>query len=308
MKLGINLCFAVKRLTEPEAWAEFVRADLGLDTVQFTFDLLDPWWPEAFRRAIIRRTRDAADAWGLTIGSAHVGSAHYVPAGLLDPDPAARSVARQWWRRACDVTGELGATVVGGPLGTLSVREAADPTARARRYVDLLDSIEAITCHAAAAGFTEFLIEPTPLAREIPSTITQCQLLLDGLQGRCPIPVGFTLDIGHAVFEPSYGPDASAESWIAGLGANIRMLHVDNTDRHGDPHWGWPHEHGRVDLAPIAASIRAAGLGDIPAILEIRPRFEDDDEKVRHALAASVAYCREHLGTAPAGEQAGCLA
>ena len=107
MKLGINLCFAVKRLTEPEAWAEFVRADLGLDTVQFTFDLLDPWWPEAFRRAIIHRTRDAADAWGLTIGSAHVGSAHYVPAGLLDPDPAARSVARQWWRRACDVTGEL---------------------------------------------------------------------------------------------------------------------------------------------------------------------------------------------------------
>jgi D-erythrulose 1-phosphate 3-epimerase len=275
MKLGINVCFAVKRLTEPEAWAEFVRADLGLDTVQFTFDLIDPWWPEAFRGTLIRRTRAAADAWGLTISAAFVGSAHYVPAGLLDPDPAARSIARQWWRRACDVAGELGATVVGGPLGTLSVREAADPTTRARRYVDLLDSIEAITCHAAAAGLREFLIEPTPLAREIPSTITQSLHLLNGLHGRCPIPVGFTLDVGRA----------SAESWIAGLGANIRMLHIDNTDRH-------------VDLAPIAAGIRAARLGDIPAILEFRPRFEDDDEKVRRDLAASVAYCREHLDTA----------
>jgi hypothetical protein len=40
---------------------------------------------------------------------------------------------------------------------------------------------------------------------------------------------------------------------------------------------------------------------DRAAHLEIRPRFEDDDENVRHALAASVAYCREHLGAAPAG-------
>jgi D-erythrulose 1-phosphate 3-epimerase len=300
MKLGINLCFAVKRLTEPGAWAEFVRADLGLDTVQFTFDLLDPWWPEAERRAIIRRTRAAADCWGLAIGSACVGFAHYVPAGLLDPDPEARSIARRWWRRACDVAGELGATAVGGPLGTLSARDAADPAARAKRYRDLLDSIEAITSHAAAAGLGEFLIEPTHLAREIPSTIAQCHHLLDSLRDRCQVPAGLTLDIGHAVFEPRYGPDASAESWIAGLGAGIRMLHVHNTDRRSDPHWGWPHERGRVDLAPIAASIHAAGLDGIPAILEIRPQFEDDDEKVRHDLAASVAYCRQHLGAAPA--------
>jgi sugar phosphate isomerase/epimerase len=300
MKLGINLCFAVKRLTEPQAWAEFVRTELDLDAVQFSFDLLDPWWPEAERRAIIRRTRAAADAWGLDIGSAYVGSAHYVPAGLLDPDPEARSIARRWWRRACEVAGELGVSAVGGPLGTLSVREAADPLARAQRYRDLLDSLEAITTHAAAAGLGEFLIEPTHLAREIPSTIGQCQHLLDGLRDRCPIPPGITLDIGHAVFEPRYGPRASAESWITGLGAGIRMLHVDNTDRHSDPHWGWPHERGRVDLAPIAASIRAAGLDSIPAILEIRPRFEDDDEEVRRNLAASVAYCRQHLGAAAA--------
>ncbi len=297
MKLGINLCFAVKRLTEPEAWAEFVRADLGLDTVQFTFDLIDPWWPEAQRRALIRRARIAADARGLAIGSASVGLAHYVPAGLLDPDPAARAIARRWWRRACDVAGELGATTVGGPLGTLSVRDATDPAARAERYRDLLDSVESITGYAVIAGIREFLIEPTPLARDIPSTITECQRLLVGLQGRCPVPVGFTLDIGHAVFEPLHGPGASAESWISGLGASIRMLHVNNTDRRRNPHWGWPHQQGRIDLAPIVASIRAAGLDGIPAILEVYPRFEDDEEKVRHTLVGSVAYCRQHLGT-----------
>ncbi len=295
--IGINLCFALKRLTEPEAWAEFVRADLGLDTVQFTFDLLDPWWPETQRRALIRRTRVAADACGLAIGSANVGLAHYVPSGLLDPDPAARAIARRWWRRACDVTGELGATAVGGPLGTLSVRDATDPAARAERYRDLLDSIEAITGHAVTAGIREFLIEPTPLAREIPSTITECQRLLADLQGRCPIPVGFTLDIGSAVFEPLHDPVASAASWIRSLGASIRMLRVNNTDRLGNPQWGWPHEQGRTDLASIVASIRAAGLDDIPAILEVYPRLEEDEEKVRHKLVRSVAYCHQHLGT-----------
>jgi sugar phosphate isomerase/epimerase len=300
MRLGVNLGFAVGRLTEPEAWAEFVRADLGLDTVQFTFDLLDPWWPEVHRWGLIRRVRAAAEARGLVIDSACAGRTHHIPARLLDPDPAARSIARRWWRRACDVAGELGATAVGGPLGILSGPEAAAPPAD--HYHDLLDSIEAITGHAAAVGLRKFLIEPTPLAREFPSTITQCQRLLDGLHGRCPIPAGFTLDIGRALFEPCYGPQASAESWISALGAGILMLRVDNTGRRGDPRWGWPHEQGPIGLAPIAASIRAAGLDGIPAILQVCPRFEDDDDEVRRALAASVAYCRQYLGIAPAHE------
>jgi D-erythrulose 1-phosphate 3-epimerase len=304
VRLGISLCFTVGRLAEPEAWAEFVRADLGLDTVQFTFDLVDPWWPEVHRRVLIRRIRAAADDYGLVIGSACVGRAHSMPAGLLDPDPAARSIARRWWRRACDVAGELGATAVGGPLGTLSVREAASPATRDDRYRDLLDSIEAITGHAAAAGLHEFLIEPTPPTREFPATIAQCQQLLAGLQGRCPIPAGFTLDIGHALFDARYGPQACAESWISALGTGILMLRVNNTDRRGDPRWGWPHERERGGLAPIAASIHAAGLDGLPAILEVCPRFEDDDEEVRNALAASVAYCREYLGIAPAGAPA----
>jgi D-erythrulose 1-phosphate 3-epimerase len=303
MRLGVNLCFAVNRLTEPEAWAEFVRADLGLDTVQFTFDLLDPWWPEVHRRGLIRRVRVAAEAHGLVIGSACAGRTHHIPARLLDPDPAARSIARRWWRRACDVAGELGAIAIGGPLGSLSGCEAADPAAlSADRYHDLLDSIEDITCNAAAAGLSELLIEPATLAREFPSSITQCQQLLNELRDRCPVPAGLTLDIGRALFEPRYGPQAAAESWISALGTGILMLRVDNTGRHGDPRWGWPHEQGRVGRAPIAASIRAADLDEVPAILRVCPRFEDDEAEVRRALAASVAYCRQYLGIAPARE------
>jgi hypothetical protein len=197
------------------------------------------------------------------------------------------------------VAGELGATAIGGPLGSLSGPQA-DPAAD--RYHDLLDSIEAITGYAAVSGLREFLIEPGPLAREYPSTITQCQQLADGLRGRSRIPAGFTLDIGRAVFEPRHGPQASAEAWISALGGSIFMLRVDNTARRGDPGWGWPHERGRIGLAPVAASIRAAGLDGIPTIVQVCPRFEDDDEQVRQALTASVAHCRQYLGLAPGHE------
>lgn len=295
MRLGINLCFADNRLIEPEIWAEFVRCDLGLDTVQFTFDLLDPWWPEIHRSALVRRIRAAADAWDVVIDSACVGRGHSGPAGLLDPDPAARSIARRWWRRACDVAAELGATAVGGPLGTLTFREAADPAARGDRCRELLDSIEAITSYAAAAGLREFLIEPSARAREYPSTLGQCLELADGLHGRCPIPTGFTLEIGQALFDPRYGPQATAETWINALGASILMLRVDNSNRWGDPRWGWPHERGQ-GRAPIAASVSAAGLDGLPAILEVCPRFGEDAEETRRALVAAVTHCRRYLG------------
>ncbi len=295
MNLGINLCFAVKRQPEPERWAEFVRADLDLDTVQVTFDLLDPWWPERERDQLAARMARAAAAWDLTIHSAYVGLAHYVPAGLLDPDADARAVALTWWRRACDVTALLGARAIGGPLGTLSVHDAADPDLRARRYAGLLDSLAFISDHAATAGLAEFLVEPTPIAREVPATVSQAEQLVSDLTGRTGVPVGLTLDIGHTLYQPLYGPGCTPGDWISPLGRAIRLVHLDNTDGLGDPHWGWPHPQGHVDVAEVGATLRDAGLGDVPVVLEVYPRFEDDDDQVRRTIASSVAHCKEQL-------------
>ena len=45
MKLGMNLSFAVKRWLEPVQLANMIKNDFGLEHVQFTWDLIDPWWP-----------------------------------------------------------------------------------------------------------------------------------------------------------------------------------------------------------------------------------------------------------------------
>lgn len=295
MPLGVNLCFAVKRMPEPHAWAAFVREDLGLAHVQFTFDLLDPWWPEAERAVLIQRAVAAARGQELTIHSAYVGLAHYVPSGLLDPDPDARRVALRWWRRAIEVTAALGARAVGGPLGTISVADFGDPAAREERYRDLLDAVDLISRDATNAGLSDVLIEPTPIAREFPATIDQCQRLLADLADRGTGGVGLTLDTGHAVYQPLHGPGAGVPDWVEELGSHIRLVHLDNTDGLGDPHWGWPDSRGTFDVAGFADTVRTAGLGDVPVMLEVYPRFEDDDKQVRDLLISSVEHCRPHF-------------
>ncbi len=42
VELGINNCFAIGRYPEPEEWLRIVKEELGLQHVQFSFDLLDP--------------------------------------------------------------------------------------------------------------------------------------------------------------------------------------------------------------------------------------------------------------------------
>jgi sugar phosphate isomerase/epimerase len=205
--LGINLGFAFKRWPEPERWAQIVRDDLGLDLVQFTFDLLDPWWPERERRTLAARVRRAAADSGLTIHSAQLGLAWYTYNGLLHPDPAGRAIALDWWRRAAETAAEIGAPAVGGPLGALSVAEADDAALRAARYAAMLDDVVAASEAAAAAGLQALLVEPTPLTREIPHTIGEAQRLASDLRDRTAVPIRWVLDVGHALYRPLYGED-----------------------------------------------------------------------------------------------------
>ena len=63
MKLGLNLSFAVKRWLDPVELAKMIKEDFGVDYVQFTWDLIDPWWPKAQRDVMVYQYKDAfADA------------------------------------------------------------------------------------------------------------------------------------------------------------------------------------------------------------------------------------------------------
>lgn len=293
-QFGINLGFATKRWPEPEAWTVLVRETLNLSIVQFTFDLLDPWWPEAERRLLARKTRRVAEAAGITIHSAFVGLASYTYNGLLHPEPAGHRAGLEWWRRAVDLAAELGAAAVGGPLGGMSVRSAASE--QEHLYQRLLEDVCSISEWAAAAGLQELLIEPTPLMREIPHQVSDSLQLLTDLEGKTVTPVRYVLDVGHMLYQPLYGANAALEPWLEALGDHIGVFHLQNTDFQSDSHWGWPDDRGSFDVTAFAQTLRRANLINRPIFLEVFYPFELTDTALLKNIRQSVEHCRQMLG------------
>ena len=87
MKFGLNLSFAVKRWLRPDYLAHMCRNDFGVDHVQFTWDLIDPWWPGDKRRQMADRYRQAFAAEGVSIDATFGGVASYSYPQLLSPYP-----------------------------------------------------------------------------------------------------------------------------------------------------------------------------------------------------------------------------
>lgn len=295
MTFGINLSIATKRWPEPEAWAAFVRDQLELDVVQFSFDLLDPWWPAADRERQAARVRAAAEHAGIAIHSAQIGFAGYSFNMLLGPDPDLRRLAERWWEHAIDVAAGIGAAAMGGPVGALSVTSAADDGERERRYHGLLEALVRLTQHAHAAGLTAVLVEPTPLGREIPATIDEAIRLAADLRAAAAVPVQYVVDVGHAMYRPLYGDGAPLRPWLDALRPDIGVLHLQNTDFVSDSHWGWPDARGRFDVEAFAIEVRESRVG-APVFLELVHPFELDDDRTRAHVISSVRHCRRALG------------
>ena len=85
MKLALNLSFAVKRWMNPEELASMIRDDFRIDDVQFSWDFIDPWWPEEYRAPIAERFRRAFEDKGIRITSTFGGNASYAFPHLLSP-------------------------------------------------------------------------------------------------------------------------------------------------------------------------------------------------------------------------------
>ena len=291
MDVGVNLCFAIKRWPEPEEWARIAADELGVSTVQFTMDLIDPWWPESDRAAMAARVREAAGRRGIAIHSVQIGLAGYTYNGLLHPDETARRIAEEWWRRSIDLAAELGAGAAGGPIGALSVADAASPERRKALYAEVVGRLGGLADHAKRSGLDALLVEPTPLPREIPSTIDEAKRLVADTSGGA-VPLWFVIDVGHALYRPLYGEDASLVPWLTELRDHIGVLHLQNHDYRADAHWGWPDARGSYDPAGFHREVSEAGLDHLPVFIEVFSPFEQADDEIVPLIRSSLAACR----------------
>jgi sugar phosphate isomerase/epimerase len=291
MDVGVNLCFAIKRWPEPDEWARIAADELGVSSVQFTMDLIDPWWPESDRAAMAARVREAAGRRGIAIHSVQIGLAGYTYNGLLHPDETARRIAEDWWRRSIDLAAELGAGAAGGPIGALSVADAASPERRRALYTEVVGRLGSLADHAKRSGLEALLIEPTPLPREIPSTIDEAKRLVADTAGGA-VPLWFVIDVGHALYRPLYGEDASLVPWLTELRDHIGVLHLQNHDYRADAHWGWPDARGSYDPAGFHREVSEVGLDHLPVFVEVFSPFEQADDEIVPLIRSSLAACR----------------
>ena len=89
IRLGINTGFALNRFPEPEIWTKIVGNLLGLRTVQFTADLLNPALPSFIIKAQIKAIRASAKRYDISIE--HTFTSAFTRVNhLASPDPIIR--------------------------------------------------------------------------------------------------------------------------------------------------------------------------------------------------------------------------
>lgn len=290
---GLNTSFAIKRWPEPERWAALTRS-LGVDMVQFNFDLLDPYWPASLTRAQTGRIRRACEAEGLRLDSAFVGLAAYSYNGLLHPEPLARAATEAWLKRAASLGADMGASAVGGPLGGVSAYGRLTPELKD----EVVERLHRVAEHACSAGLGAILVEPTPLLREWPHTPDELSDLL-ARTADTAVPLRVVLDLGHVLFLPLYGEGASLTPWLEAAGQRLHGLHLQQTDGLADRHWNFTRP-GIVDLPAVRDELNRHGLDDRPAVLEVFYPFEQGDQQVWDDFAAGTALAQEAWnGAAP---------
>jgi sugar phosphate isomerase/epimerase len=279
MKLGLNLSFAVKRWMRPEVLAKMCREDFGVKHVQFTWDLIDPWWPAEKRNRLAKAYAQAFEREGIEITATFAGLAAYSYPQLLAPLPEMREISEEFFMRAIDMTAAMGVKVMGTPLGGMDYADARDEAARAGCYVSMLESVKKLAAYGKKKKLRRLEIEATPLIPEFPHSPEACLKLMEDLAGT-EIPVMLLIDWGHALFKPLLKKQANIAEWFSKCKDHIGSIHLQQTDGQWDRHWDFTHEGGILTPEIIAAETKKAGLEDIVQYLEVVTIFEDTDEHV----------------------------
>ncbi|MFV0358523.1 sugar phosphate isomerase/epimerase family protein [Tropicimonas sp.] len=291
MKLGLNLSFAIKRWLGGERLAAMVAGDLDTRYVQFTWDLVDPGWPEFPRDAIARDYARAFARAGVTIESTFGGLASYTYNHLLAPTPELRELGSEHLRRAIDMTAAMEVPATGMPFGSYSADDAIDPLRREEIYKEALERYVALSRHARERGLSMLLVEPVPLATEFPSSAADARRMMSDLDGATDVPVRLCVDWGHALFSPLFGADADMDHWMRTCGENVAAFHIQQTDGLYDRHWNFTRD-GIVTPAVLADFWKRHDLTDQTFFLEIIYPFEEPDAVVLSDMKAALDLLR----------------
>lgn len=190
------------------------------------------------------------------------GLASYSYAHLLAPTKVQRDIAFTFFKRAIDMTVDMGAKIMGTPVGGMDYHDARDPQRREELYQDMLEYLRKLAEYGKTKGLEEIHIEATPLITEFPHSPEVSVQMMKDLEGT-DIPIKLLVDWGHALYKPLLKEEADIELWFKQCAPYIGSIHLQQTDGHWDRHWDFTHEGGIITPELIKKATTEAGLDDI---------------------------------------------
>lgn len=294
LTLCVNCGFAINRYVEPEAWGKIVGEDLGVRSVQFVADLLNPFLPEDYIASQVKRIKESMKKYNFAVDSIFT-SAYTRVNHIMHPDADARKIWRSWFERLFKIGAELGAKSGGSHFGILSFDTYENDHKRKEVVEDGIKSWQYLSKFAKELGYECLIFEPMSVPREFANTVADSKALMDAVNSDCGIPMKICLDIGHS----PHPDERNCYPWIEQLGADSPMLHVQQTVLNKSNHWPFTKEYneqGYIDAKRVIDTLIKSGCKKSLITLELSHREHwDTDWKVVSDYKESVDYWRQYI-------------
>jgi len=293
LKLGVNCGFAINRYVEPESWGKIV-GELGLHSVQFVADLLNPFLPDDYIDKQIIRIKESAKSYDFSVDSIF-SSAFTRVNHLCHPDEEVRAVWLAWFKRFLGIGAKLGAKTGGSHFGILTFDVINDPEKRKRLTEAAVIGWQTLSFYAKELGYESLIFEPMSVPREFANTVAETKMILDMVNADCGVPMKVCLDIGHAPHPDERDP----YPWLLALGNVSPVIHLQQTVLGKSMHWPFTPEHnkeGYITAEKVISCLEQSGCREALLHFELSHREHwDTDGKVVEDHKASVEYWRKYV-------------
>ena len=288
-RLGTNLGFAINKYIEPEVWARIVREDLGLSSVQFVADLLNPFLPEDYIDSQIVRIQNAAGEFDISVDSIFTSAFTRVN-HLMHPDKEAREIWYNWFEKLFIIGSKLGCRTGGSHFGILTFDSF-------NKHYDFLveegvKNWQRLSFFAKELGYESLIFEPMSVPREMGNTIEDSIGLMERVNANCGVPMKICLDIGHAPHPSERDP----YPWLERLASVSPIIHIQQTVLNKSNHAPFIDEHnkdGIIKGEKVMQALEKSGCTETILMFEISHREHWDTEfRIIPDLAESVKYWR----------------
>ncbi len=296
-RLGLNTGFAVNRYSDPESWTRLVNK-CGIDSVQFTADLLNPSLPQKIINSQLTRIKKNCNDYNIDVTSTFTGAFTRLN-HLSHPDHQIRKYWVDWFKKFAQITVELESTTMGSHFGILTTENYSDNTVFEKRKNQNIEHWHEIADYAKKIGIKEILWEPMSVGREYGETIEKCEILQNQLNKSSPLPFKICLDVDHGDLSSKNKDDTNPYKWLEKFADISPVIHLKQSSENKSGHWPFTEEYnknGKIIPKKIIDILISKKIKDVDLILELSFKEREPwDSSIEKSLIDSVNYWKKDL-------------